>query len=183
MDSQCCCSKASYKVTKIAMGYHWYVAAVRHGLMLTIAFKPMNLKGNVYMTPTKQRTITPCAYLKDKPNIHASRLWWGEINKCPDSKVHGDYMGPTWVLSSLGGPHVGPMNLAIWVAIHYGVQHDTMSGVRVAHSILFIWLDVYKLRIMVVKLYPRRMARNAPTNPELDYVKWYGMFDRQWLHG
>ena len=31
----------------------------------------------------------------------------------PDSKVHWAYMGPTWVLSSPGGPHVGPMNLAI----------------------------------------------------------------------
>ena len=31
-----------------------------------------------------------------------------------DSKVHGANMGPTWVLSSPGGPHVGPMNLAIW---------------------------------------------------------------------
>ena len=26
-------------------------------------------------------------------------------------------MGPTWVLSAPGGPHVGHMNLAIWVAI------------------------------------------------------------------
>ena len=32
----------------------------------------------------------------------------------PDSKVHGANMGPTWVLLSPGGPHVGPMNLAIW---------------------------------------------------------------------
>ena len=31
----------------------------------------------------------------------------------PDSKVHVTNMGPTWVLSSPGGPHVGPMNLAI----------------------------------------------------------------------
>ena len=31
----------------------------------------------------------------------------------PDSKVHGAYMGPTWVLSAPAGPHVGPMNLAI----------------------------------------------------------------------
>ena len=31
----------------------------------------------------------------------------------PDSKVHGAYMGPTWVLSAPDGPHVGPMNLAI----------------------------------------------------------------------
>ena len=32
----------------------------------------------------------------------------------PDSKIHGANMGPTWVLSAPDGPHVGPMNLAIW---------------------------------------------------------------------
>ena len=32
----------------------------------------------------------------------------------PDSKVHVANMGPTWVLSDPDGPHVGPMNLAIW---------------------------------------------------------------------
>ena len=32
----------------------------------------------------------------------------------PDSNVHGANMGPTWVLSSPCGPHVGPVNLAIW---------------------------------------------------------------------
>ena len=32
---------------------------------------------------------------------------------CPDSKVHVAHMGPTWVLSAPGRPHVGPMNLAI----------------------------------------------------------------------
>ena len=31
----------------------------------------------------------------------------------PHSKVHGANTGPTWVLSSPGGPHVGPINLAI----------------------------------------------------------------------
>ena len=39
--------------------------------------------------------------------------WWAtRIN--PDSRVHGANMGPTWVLSAPGGPHVGPMSLAIW---------------------------------------------------------------------
>ena len=32
-----------------------------------------------------------------------------------DNKVHGANMGPTWVLSTPDGPHVGPMNLAIRV--------------------------------------------------------------------
>ena len=31
----------------------------------------------------------------------------------PDSKVHVAHLGPTWVLSALGRPHVGPMNHAI----------------------------------------------------------------------
>ena len=35
----------------------------------------------------------------------------------PDSKVHGDNVGPTWVLSALDGPHVVPMNLAIRVVV------------------------------------------------------------------
>ena len=34
-----------------------------------------------------------------------------------DSKVHVANMGPTWVLSSPGGPHVGPMNLIIRVLL------------------------------------------------------------------
>ena len=32
----------------------------------------------------------------------------------PDSKVHGANMGPTWVLLAPDGPHVGPINFAIW---------------------------------------------------------------------
>ena len=27
---------------------------------------------------------------------------------CPDSKIHVANIGPTWVLSAPGGPHVGP---------------------------------------------------------------------------
>ena len=36
----------------------------------------------------------------------------------PDSKVHGANMGPTWGRQDPGGPHVGHMNLAIWVCYH-----------------------------------------------------------------
>ena len=32
----------------------------------------------------------------------------------PDSKVHGANMGPIWGRQDLSGPHVGPMNFAIW---------------------------------------------------------------------
>ena len=33
----------------------------------------------------------------------------------PDSKIHGANMGPIWVRQDPGGPHVGPINFAIWV--------------------------------------------------------------------
>ena len=38
----------------------------------------------------------------------------------PDSKVDGANMGPIWGWQDPGGPHVGPMNLAIWV------KHDSV---------------------------------------------------------
>ena len=38
----------------------------------------------------------------------------------PDSKVHRANMGPTWGQQDPGGPHVGPMNLAIWVGSDNG---------------------------------------------------------------
>ena len=35
-------------------------------------------------------------------------------NNTPASKVHGANMGPIWGRQVPGGPHVGPMNFAIW---------------------------------------------------------------------
>ena len=32
----------------------------------------------------------------------------------PDSNIHGANMGPIWGRQDPGGPHVGPMNFAIW---------------------------------------------------------------------
>ena len=34
-----------------------------------------------------------------------------------DSKVHGANMGPIWDRQGPGGPHVGPINFAIWVLL------------------------------------------------------------------
>ena len=32
----------------------------------------------------------------------------------PDSKVYGASMGPSWGRQDPGGPHIDPINLAIW---------------------------------------------------------------------
>ena len=39
---------------------------------------------------------------------------WNSPEATPDSKVYGANMGPTRGRQDPGGPHVGPMNLAIW---------------------------------------------------------------------
>ena len=44
-------------------------------------------------------------------NVSVSKLENKNWN-IPDSTVHGASIGPTWVLSAPGGPHVGPVNLA-----------------------------------------------------------------------
>ena len=35
----------------------------------------------------------------------------------PESKVHEANMGPIWGHMNPGGPHVGPMNFAIWDSV------------------------------------------------------------------
>ena len=44
-----------------------------------------------------------------------------------DSKVHGANMGPIQGRQDLGGPHVGPMNPAIWVYTPTWIPNDIMS--------------------------------------------------------
>ena len=53
----------------------------------------------------------------------------------PDSKIHGANMGHTWVLPAPGGPHVGPMNLVIWVCYLGGVpNHWCTPYISVYHT-------------------------------------------------
>ena len=42
-------------------------------------------------------------------------IWMRLVKFYPDSIVHGANMGPIWGRQDPGGPHVGPMNFAIWV--------------------------------------------------------------------
>ena len=80
---------------------------------------PLSLSAVV---PRSHRTAISLrsAKLARSPLIVVGSLW-GLIERCgsavnrsnPDSKVHVAHMGPTWVLSAPGRPHVGPMNLAI----------------------------------------------------------------------
>ena len=49
----------------------------------------------------------------------------------PDSKANGANMGPIWGRQDPGGPHVGPMNLAIWTAIFRNLTHVCINHVEI----------------------------------------------------
>ena len=61
---------------------------------------------------------------KTKPPCIQKRVLYTNSNpflitpaRIPDSNVHGANMGPIWGRQNPGGPHVGPMNFAIWNVI------------------------------------------------------------------
>ena len=56
------------------------------------------------------RNALSSTYWKQNSNAVCNLI----MESIPDSKLHGANMGPTWVLSAPDGPHVGPINLAIW---------------------------------------------------------------------
>ena len=51
-------------------------------------------------------------------------------------------MGPTWGRQDPGGPHVGPINLAIWVSIQFQCQ------------VLIIIMVIYKIRLHTCRTIP-----------------------------
>ena len=54
------------------------------------------------------------------------------------AKVHGANMGPIWGRQDPGGPHVGPMNLAIW-EYAYSEQFGKLIGfVFEAYRVIFM---------------------------------------------
>ena len=58
-----------------------------------------------YQTPIIQYCLT-------RPVVGSTAITW--LRNTPDSKVHGAIVGPIWGQQDPGGPHVGPINFAIW---------------------------------------------------------------------
>ena len=67
-------------------------------------------------------------YTLDPRHVMASYDWTLDTirqtprKNFPDNKVYGANMGNTWGRQDPGGPHVGPMNFALWVSL--GWMHE-----------------------------------------------------------
>ena len=62
-----------------------------------------------------------------------------EIIPIPDSKVHGADMGPIWGRQDPGGPHAGPMNLAIWDHKSNNMMHK-IDKIGLTWSLYFLFV-------------------------------------------
>ena len=60
----------------------------------------------------------------------------------PDSKVHEAYMGPTLGGQDPGGPHVGPMNLAISV-VATGFQDGVNDDLAIITEMIKIVTKIF----------------------------------------
>ena len=60
---------------------------------------------------------TQISYRHDEVMMYKRFLHYRPFVSGPDSKVHGGNLGPIWGRQDPCGPHVGPMNFAIWVDI------------------------------------------------------------------
>ena len=72
--------------------------------------------GRPHWTDAPGRPSPQCLYghhgcWRSHPQWVAAIKSWHDI---PESQVDGANMGPSWDRQDPGGPHVGPMNLAIW---------------------------------------------------------------------
>ena len=96
-------------------------------------------------------------------SVTGSKL--GSPGTYPDSKVHGANMGPIWGRQGPGGPHVGPMNFAIWVGILYKKVHLHRNKC----NSLFIF--IYELSVTIL-IYMLRFVIFLAMCPFLQAVCW-----------
>ena len=104
---------------------------------------------NTYMlVPGVYLSTTRTNYYEVKAKMNAKKYNWKTDN--PDCKVHRANMGPTWVLSAPGWPHVGPRNFAIWersVLKNSVYLMTNGEGIRWVTSSIFIYTYITGLTI------------------------------------
>ena len=103
----------------------------------------------------------------------------------PDSKVHGTNMGPIWGRQGSGGPHVGPMNFAIWEPLNSQMIgnrldaycEDTIDWVTWPRSVkpsspnMFSYIQYFHEAIMIV-LFAMEFENNTSVYGCLTVI-WY----------
>ena len=83
----------------------------------------------------------------------------------PNSKVHGANMGPIWGRQDPGGPHVGPMNFAIWACIPTVHSRNVNCHPVVNHSQVIIYVTVHD----ILRYGPHLLGQIVRYGPHVDF--------------
>ena len=71
-------------------------------------------------------------------------IYWVRTWMYPAIKVYGANMGPVWARQDPGGPHVGPVNFAIWVAVERVMREPQLAFREVVNSLILCpWWQIY----------------------------------------
>ena len=88
----------------------------------------------------------------------------------PDSKVHGADMGPIWGRQDPGGPHIGPMNFAIW---------DFIQSNESNHWHLSLWFDDwlgFNIYAGLPSLQPK-LHQTVISDGKIRHSAWMGLLE------
>ena len=117
-------------------------------------------------------------YVRKTGLCHTIMYLWKDDSTVSDSKVHGAYMSPTWGRHDPGGPHVGPMILAIW-----GINNKETKGCRTLRNIVCLsliavaWYIIHSLVNTIVASSPALTRRQGTWNHHGDWVS--GVFQHE----
>ena len=89
---------------------HTMYVAVKFCMVFTMPYHN-EPRGNL---PMLIFVLGPCCCFIRLPRCVLNVCQWLVSTIIPDSKVHGANTGPIWGRQDPNGPHVGPMNFAIW---------------------------------------------------------------------
>ena len=128
--------------TMICMVFHWNVS---YGTPYSTIFL-------LFLSIVQQYFC--CFY----PSIHYDQITI--FQGYPDSKVHVANIGPTWVLLAPDGPHAGPMNLAIRVALL--CIHSVLVSVATPNLIRHAWLPTQEVCLWPISSIWLMMSGSQP---------------------
>ena len=107
---------------------HTCLLLIRCGYWILVLYKIIHaLSGELFVCSWKDYfgVYYPSYAPARKINIKMTLEW-------PRYNAHGAHLGPTWLLSAPGGPHVGPINLVIRTA------HRSVNCLNVKHGQMLI---------------------------------------------
>ena len=89
---------------------HTGIKTFKHVLLVSITFK-IKLSAIIYAHVVIASEGCKC----DHNSLVLKVIHWPPVKHCPDNKMRGANMGPTWGRHDPGGPHAGPIKLDIRV--------------------------------------------------------------------